>query len=106
MIEKASKLLGVKNYFMFAAMITNKDWDIIMDKKQTNVRDRLSLTRDAETREDTVTKFNLYLNEIIRCFNEMDNDLLLVLKVNDYLRGIDNHLGNPVNSFLHTVVWL
>ena len=103
MIQEASKLLGVKNYFMFAAMITNKDWDVIMDKKRTDVKSRLTLERDEETRQDTVTKFNLYMQEIITCFNEMDNDLLLVLKVNDYLRGIDNHLGNPVNSFLHTV---
>ena len=100
-IEKASKLLGVKNYFIFAAMVTNKDWGDIMDKQQKDQFKRLHRETNSVTKEDTQTKFNLYMEEIVKALQEVHPDILLILKVNDYLRAIDGKLGNPANSFLH-----
>jgi len=100
-IEKAARLLGVKNYFMFAAMITNKDWTDIMNNQEKDHHKRLTRKTDEETKNDLKIKFALYRDEIVRCLQQVHPDILLVLKINDYLRSIDGRLGNPVNSFIH-----
>lgn len=102
-IKTASILLGVKNYFMFAAMVTSKDWHEIMDKNERDEKKRLTMKLDPESKKELQIKFNLYIEDIVKCLQQVDNDLMLVLKVNDYLRNIDTKLGNPVNSFIHTV---
>ena len=102
-IRTASLRLGVKNHFMFAAMVTSKDWNDIMNKNERDEHKRLTRGTDKETKSDLQIKFNLYMEEIVGCLREVDNDLMLVLKVNDYLRNIDGRLGNPVNSFIHIV---
>ena len=38
----------------------------------------------------------------MECLEKMDSDLLLVFKVNDYIRTIDSRLGSPANSFYYT----
>lgn len=102
-IRIATQRLGVKNHFMFAAMVTSKDWSDIMNKNERDEHKRLTRGTDKDTKQDLQVKFSLYMEEIVRCLQEVDNDLMLVLKVNDYLRNIDGRLGNPVNSFIHIV---
>lgn len=102
-ISTASRRLGVKNHFMFAAMVTSKDWSDIMNKNERDEHKRLTRGTDKDTKSDLQIKFNLYMDEIVQCLQQVDNDLMLVLKVNDYLRNIDGRLGNPVNSFIHIV---
>jgi aarF domain-containing kinase len=102
-IRIATNRLGVKNHFLFAAMVTSKDWNEIMNKNERDEHKRLTRGTDKETKTDLQIKFNLYMEEIVRCLQEVDNDLMLVLKVNDYLRNIDGRLGNPINSFIHIV---
>lgn len=102
-VEKAAKMLGVKNYYMFASMITSKDWHDIMDKSKRDEHMRLAFVNNKEAKKDVQVKFKLYMREILECLQTMNNDILLILKVNEYLRSIDANLGNPVNSFIHIV---
>jgi aarF domain-containing kinase len=103
-IKKACKIFGVTNHFMFAAMVTSKDWNDIMDKKKVDNKERLTVRlHDKETKTEAATKAKLYMNLILQSLRELDNDLLIILKVNDYLRAIDNRLGYPANSYLHVV---
>ncbi len=102
-VEKAAKMLGVKNYYMFSSMITSKDWHDIMDKNKKNDQSRFSFVKSTESKNDVQVKFKLYMKEILECLQTMNNDILLILKVNEYLRSIDSNLGNPVNSFIHIV---
>ena len=74
-----------------------------MDKKKKDSTDRLAFVNDEKTKKDMQVKFRLYMQEILTCLQTMNNDVLLILKVNEYLRSIDHQLGNPVNSFLHIV---
>ncbi len=48
-----------------------------------------------------------YAPAIVDIFNQMDKDLLLVLKTNNYLRTIDMRLGSPGNSFhvINKISW-
>lgn len=40
-----------------------------------------------------------YHKDIVNILDEIKRELLLVLKTNNYLRSIDNRLGNPNNTF-------
>ena len=76
-----------------------------MDKKHSNkLKYRLgsqipgcedSEAADAQLRQD----FLEYAPMICELFEQMNRDLLLVLKTNNYLRTIDMRLGSPGNSF-------
>lgn len=94
-------MFGVKNYHIFAAMITSKDWTDIMDKSKTDHKDRLLVVHDEATRSDVNLKFQLYLKEIMQTLQEIDNDFVIMFKINDYLQSIENRLGNPGNSYVH-----
>ena len=39
--------------------------------------------------------------------NDMNSDLLLILKTNNYLKAIDRRLGNPNNTFniINDITW-
>lgn len=103
-IRKACKVFGVSNHFMFAAMVTSKDWNDIMDKQKADTKERLTVQlHNEEVKKDASTKAKLYMKDILQSLRELDNDLLIILKVNDYLRAIDNRLGYPANSYLHVV---
>lgn len=47
-------------------------------------------------------KFLELQNQIVRCLQQMDHQLLLVFKVMDYISSIDNKLGRPVNNYYYT----
>lgn len=102
-IKKACGIFGVKNHYIFAAMVTSKDWTDIMDKNKSDHKERLTVQINEETKQDVNVKFHMYMKEILQSLRELDNDILLVLKVNDYLRCIDNRLGYPANSYIHVV---
>lgn len=100
-IREASKVFGVKNHYIFAAMITSKDWSDIMDKSKADHKERLQVVHDSATKSDVNTKFKLYLKEILQTLQDIDNDFVIVFKINDYLTSIENRLGNPGNSYVH-----
>lgn len=101
-IRKASKIFGVKNHYIFTAMITSKDWSDVMDKSKADHKERLQVTLDDETRKDASSKFKLYLKEIMQTLQDIDNDFVIVFKINDYLTALENRLGNPGNSYKYT----
>lgn len=41
-------------------------------------------------------------NNIMKCLQNMDHQLLLIFKVMDYISSIDNKLGRPINNYYYT----
>lgn len=41
-------------------------------------------------------------DQIMKCLQNMDHELLLVFKVMDYISSIDNKLGRPINNYYYT----
>jgi hypothetical protein len=42
---------------------------------------------------------NTGINAVSTVLSEMRNELILVLKINSFLRSIDKKIGNPINNF-------
>jgi len=108
MIKHAVHEMGIDSvlYRLFAGMVTAKSWDSIMDANVKTVSERLHVKTDQISKADTQTKSKMWMKEILHCLQTMNQDLLLVLKVNDYLRTINYRLGQPIDVFYYTVIQL
>lgn len=89
---------------LFAAMITAKDYEELMDDSKKDIKERLSLEEEKKDVDALRRKTQVWMKEILQCLEKMNQDLLLVFKVNDYLRTIDFRLNNPINTFYYTVI--
>lgn len=105
MIKKAIQEIGIDSiyYKLFAGMVTAQDWDKIMDPNTEDVKERLEINMGKDQLESTRAKSQVWMKQILQCLQDMDQDLLLIFKVNDYLRTLDYRLGRPVNTFYFTV---
>jgi aarF domain-containing kinase len=105
MIKSSIQRIGIDGiyYRLFAGMVTAQDWDRIMDKNQDDLGERLEVKMEKESLEATRAKSQIWMKQILWCLQTMDPDLLLIFKVNDYLRTLDWRLGRPVNTFYFTV---
>ena len=74
-----------------------------MDTSNNDLNDRLQVQMDKQNVEVTRAKTQIWMKQILECLQKMDQDLLLIFKVNDYLRTLDWRLGRPVNTFFFTV---
>ena len=106
-IKEGAILSGVKKkgiyYRMFASMLTTKTWEEIMDGSDQSVKDRLGVSFDLESKRETQEKSKLWMREINECLLEVNQDLLLVLKVNEYLKSLNYKLGQPTDTFYYIV---
>lgn len=103
-LKKASEALGCPFYELFASVIVQRRYSDIMNKQQRfSFKKRLGTQYDGkENREQTDAQVRedamLYANDILEIFNEVNRDLLLVIKTNNYLRTIDQRLGSTGNT--------
>ena len=100
MIKQASIELGVDFYQLFTAMIVNRTFDDVMDKKnKTKMKARLGDQIGKEHDEKLQAEALMYHKDIVAILAECTRELLLLMKTNNYLRAIDRRLGNPNNTF-------
>ena len=100
--------LGVKKelYRLFAGMITAKSWDDIMDDSHKTIKERLGLNLDQRLKSELQVKTQLWMREINQCLGDIHPDMLVIMKVNDYLRTLNNRLGQPTDTFYYVVNYL
>ena len=100
MIKTASRELDVQFPELFASMVVNRRYEDIMNSDKVNNNfDRLAVKHDKKSVEETRLYALEYHKEIVEILDGMKRELLLVFKTNDYLRAIDNRLGQPANTF-------
>jgi hypothetical protein len=72
----------------------------VMDKtKRSQFKSRLGDKNDTKSQKELQDFAQDNHKQIVSCLGEINNELLLVLKTNNYLRAIDRRLGNPNNTF-------
>lgn len=85
-------------YPLFAAMLTMRPWDQIVDPQV----DHLTLTGSRDEKHMLQGYAAIYAKQIGDLLLRMPRPLLLLLKTNDCLRSVDLSLGAPVNTFVIT----
>lgn len=101
-IEKACSTLGVeKMYPLFAAMLTARPYDEIIERSKTG-----SLAKTVPSKESQADKAVIrgyakqFLGDIIALLGQLPPQMLLLLKMNDCLRHIDMALESPSNTLV------
>jgi len=100
MIKEASKSLGADLHHIFAAMVADRKYEDLMDEsKKLQIKSRLKDKHGEEARQERIEACEKLEKEIAETLRDMNRDLLVLLKTNNYLRAIDLRLGNPTNTF-------
>ncbi|XP_020955221.1 uncharacterized aarF domain-containing protein kinase 1 isoform X5 [Sus scrofa] len=96
-VKKYSQRLGAGDlYPLFACMLTARSWNSV----NTGIgRTPVTATEDSEIRSNAAN----YLPQISQLLNHVPRQMLLILKTNDLLRGIEAALGTraSASSFLN-----
>jgi aarF domain-containing kinase len=100
MIRQAADSLGVGQFYqLLAIMVTRKDFKDIMDQKETDYNKRLKNPTKEEQIEMMKQVDANVIKEITILFDQMNKDILLLFKINDFIRVITTRLGSPVKQF-------
>lgn len=93
-IEACSRL-GVQDlYRVFSSMITNQDYQVVMDSSQGDLIKRMYGSKStSDLNQLRRKKAEQYKFHILRCLQNVNKELLMVMKVNSYLDSIENKLG-------------
>lgn len=85
-------------YPLFASMLTHRPWDKILasDLKVQDIQIEDSTIESKAQLQRYAQEYALEITDILAL---VPRPLLLLLKTNDVLRGIDLHLGSPINTF-------
>lgn len=97
-IKKHSVAMGAGEdlYMLFAAVLTMRPWDRILDP----THDHLQVPDTEEERAQLQMYAAQYVGEVAELLRRLPRVVLLLLKTNDCLRSVDNALGAPVNTFI------
>jgi aarF domain-containing kinase len=100
MIRVAAKNLNVEQFYqLLAIMVAKKDYKDIMDIQEKDYNKRLK----APTKEEQLAMMKQVdaeiLKEITVLFSQMNKEVLLLFKVNDFIRVITSRLGSPVKHY-------
>jgi len=99
LIKSAAENLGVKDFWpLFASMVTSKTYDEIMSPEEKDLHDRLKPGTSKDEKAKLQQLAQTYHKEITEVLHHVNRDLLLVFKVNDFLRTLQNQLGTPIKT--------
>lgn len=100
MIREAAKNLNVEQFYqIFAMVVTRKEYKDIMNTKEKEVAKRLRAPTKEEEMEFRNRMNPELMKDLMNLFNQMNKEILLLFKVNDFIRVITTRLGSPVNQF-------
>jgi aarF domain-containing kinase len=105
-IKSACYGLGVmKMYPLFAAMLTARPYDEIIERSKTGslstCSSSLSSTKESQADHAVIRGYaKQFMGEIFALLGNLPPQMLLLLKMNDCLRHIDMALESPTNTLV------
>jgi len=102
-IKSACSGLGVKKmYPLFAAMLTARPYDEIIERSRTgSLSAPSSVSRENQADRAVIRGYaKQFLAEIFALLGVLPPQMLLLLKMNDCLRHIDMALDSPINTLV------
>jgi aarF domain-containing kinase len=100
MIKQAATDLGVGNmHHLLVSMISRKNISEVLDTTEKDLNKRLHSPNTQEEKEKVQGYAQQYSKEITNVLHDINRDVLLLFKTNDFLNTITNKLGDPVNKY-------
>lgn len=99
-IEESCRDLGVdKAYPLFAAMLTARPYDEIIERSKTGSFSAATAAPASQADRAVIRGYaKQFLKDIFVLLGQLPSQMLLLLKMNDCLRHIDFALGSPTNT--------
>jgi len=100
MIKQAATDLGVGDmHSLLAAMVSRKNFADIMSNQEKDYNKRLELSNTQEERDRLQAYAKQYSREITLVLHQINKDVMLLFKTNDFLSSITSRLGDPVKKY-------
>ena len=101
-IKEACHNLGVdRAYTLFAAMLTARPFDEIIERSKTGSFSAPNASPDSQVDKAVIRGYaKQFLKDIFDLLGILPPQMLLLLKMNDCLRHIDFALGSPTNTLV------
>lgn len=101
-IETSCKGLGIgKAYPLFAAMLTARPYDEIIERSKTGSLSAPCVKPESQADRAVIRGYaKQFLTDIFVLLGVLPRQMLLLLKMNDCLRHIDFALGSPTNTLV------
>lgn len=99
LIEDSCKNLNISHYHLFTSMILNKKYDDVMTTNKKYSDTRFQLANNKKDKDELRKHVQDYHKDMTIILNNVRQEMLLLMKVNEYLRAIDRSLGIPMNNF-------
>jgi aarF domain-containing kinase len=101
-IEESCHSMGIdKAYPLFAAMLTARPYDEIIERSKTGSFSAASAAPESQADRAVIRGYaKQFLSEIFVLLGTLPRQMLLLLKMNDCLRHIDLALGSPTNTLV------
>jgi aarF domain-containing kinase len=98
-IKESCRALGVDEmYTLFAAMLTSRPFDEIVERSKTGSL-KADFQPDSKSDKAMIQGYaQRFLKDIFGILSTVPRQMLLLLKMNDCLRHIDYTLGSPLNN--------
>lgn len=104
LIRDSCKKLNIDYYELFVSIVMNKRYDAIMniDSKFSSEK-RFSELKTHEEKNEIRQYAQIYQKDITMVLSDVREEMLLLLKINEFLRAIDRNLGCPLSNFENMV---
>jgi aarF domain-containing kinase len=112
LLKESCNNLGITKVELFMSILTSNTYDTLMDKdnkylagKRIGQKSKI-ITFILETKADQerLKKYAaIYHKDITHVLNDVRREMLLLLKINEFLRNIDRRMGSPMNNFENMV---
>lgn len=101
-IETACRDMGInKAYPLFAAMLTARPYDEIIERSKTGSFAAKSASPESQADKAVIRGYaKQFMKDIFVLLGTLPPQMLLLLKMNDCLRHIDFALGSPTNTLV------
>ena len=101
-IESSCRDMGItKAYPLFAAMLTARPFDEIIERSKTGSFAAKSATPDSQADKAVIRGYaKQFMKDVFILLGTLPPQMLLLLKMNDCLRHIDYALGSPTNTLV------
>ncbi|KAL3935313.1 MAG: hypothetical protein SGBAC_009141 [Bacillariaceae sp.] len=101
-IEESCHAMGIdKAYPLFAAMLTARPYDEIIERSKTGSFSASTAAPDSQADRAVIRGYaKQFLSEIFVLLGILPRQMLLLLKMNDCLRHIDFALKSPTNTLV------
>jgi aarF domain-containing kinase len=113
LLKESCSNLGINKFELFISILTSNAYDDIMDSnKKYSTGQRMGYKSkcvgltflETQGQKERLQRYaTIYHKEITHVLSDCRREMLLLLKINEFIRNIDRRMGHPLDTFENIV---